>query len=401
MSKELREKRMRLNEEIKSLQKRATDEKREFTGDERTSFEKMMTDFDDMTRDINLLDSRATQERLMADEMPKPKEEKRVTMDDVEALGRLIQIKGGRQFSDAEMRAISEQTTVDAEGGYTIQSGFSNKLEVAMLPFGPMAQVATIWNTPKGNDIEWPTLNDTANSGAQIAEATTMDTGETEMVFANKTFKAWKQRAGILRISNELLQDSAFNIMQIVADALGERMARGNNTLFTTAAGTTTVSGIVTGASTSGASGVAATALTRANLVDLKFSVNSAYRQGPKSGYMVNDTTLAAIAKLGFGTADDRPLYQASAIAGEPDRLEGKPVWVNNDLADIGASAKSVLFGDFSKYIIRYAGPSRLVILKERFAEVDEVGVVLLKRIDGQLLDAGTKPVKYLLHAAT
>jgi HK97 family phage major capsid protein len=74
---------------------------------------------------------------------------------------------------------------------------------------------------------------------------------------------------------------------------------------------------------------------------------------------------------------------------------------VNQDMASIGASAKSVLFGDFQNYIIRYAGPDRFKVLTERYAETDQIALVLITRLDGQLIDAGTNPIKYLIHAAS
>jgi HK97 family phage major capsid protein len=83
--------------------------------------------------------------------------------------------------------------------------------------------------------------------------------------------------------------------------------------------------------------------------------------------------------------------------AGIPDRLLGYTYVVNQSMAStLAKAAKVVLFGDFSKYKIRDVAGIRLVRLDELFAQTDQVGFVAFLRTDGQLLDAGTNPVKHL-----
>jgi HK97 family phage major capsid protein len=75
-----------------------------------------------------------------------------------------------------------------------------------------------------------------------------------------------------------------------------------------------------------------------------------------------------------------------------------KKLWFNNDMAStLVAANKTVLFGDFSKYIVRRVRSIRLRRLVERYADTDQEGFVAFVRADGGLLDAGTHPVKYLI----
>jgi HK97 family phage major capsid protein len=62
---------------------------------------------------------------------------------------------------------------------------------------------------------------------------------------------------------------------------------------------------------------------------------------------------------------------------------------------------KIALFGDFQKYVIRQVANMRIVRLNERFGDTDEVGFVVFSRYDGDLLDAGTHPIKYMRASAT
>ena len=84
-----------------------------------------------------------------------------------------------------------------------------------------------------------------------------------------------------------------------------------------------------------------------------------------------------------------------------PDTILGYPVVINQDVAAMGVSAKSILFGDFSNYFVRDALDVRLVRLDERYADTLEVGFIAFQRTDGNLINAGTNPVKYYQNSAT
>jgi HK97 family phage major capsid protein len=115
---------------------------------------------------------------------------------------------------------------------------------------------------------------------------------------------------------------------------------------------------------------------------------------------MMNDATLKAIKKLNHGTADAAPIYQVSAIAGESPTIEGFKFFINQDMANIGKGARSMAFGDFSKFILRYVGAPRILRTNERFMELDQAGFVMFQEFDSEYMNAGTNPIKVLLHNA-
>jgi len=344
--------------------------------------------------------------------MPEPKkEDRKLTADEMifrtnDAWRKLI-LNGGAEKLTAEERSFlnpeqrtNAQSITDAKGGYTIPEGFSNALEIAKLQYGSVESVARIFPTLSGNDIPWPSTNDTGVVGYQINEAGNNETSAEDVTFAQAlTLKAYKWTSGFVRVSAEILQDSYFNMEALLVELFAMRMGRGLNAAYTTGAGTTTIEGVVIGATDAALTGVDAAALTRANLIDLEHSVDPAYRMN--GTFMFNDSTLAYLKKLDVGSADGRPLWQAGMTAGAPDTIDGKPYVINQQMADIGASAKSVLFGDFKNYVIRKVAGDRIVIARELFAGTDQIGLMLLQRRDGQVLDAGTHPLKYLVHAAT
>ena len=65
------------------------------------------------------------------------------------------------------------------------------------------------------------------------------------------------------------------------------------------------------------------------------------------------------------------------------------------------ANARSVAFGDFSKYLIREVLGPQVVRLNERFADALQVAFIGYQRADGRLVDAGTNPIRLLQNSAS
>lgn len=291
-----------------------------------------------------------------------------------------------------EQRAMSLTTT---EGGYTVAEDFSGALEVSLLAFGGMRQVATVRRTSTGADLPWPTMNDVSNTGAILNENTSIGSS-VDPTFGVVVFKAWKYSSKPILISNELLTDSAFDLAAEIGGALGTRIGRIQNAHFTTGGGSTLPKGAVV-ASGEGKEAASQTAITADELIDLAHSVDPAYRTGAR--FMMHDTILAYVRKLKFSIGADQIGYvwQGSFQNGVPDRILGYPYTINQSMSSaLTIGEKVVLFGDFSKYVIRDVADVRLVRLDERYADLDQVGFVAFLRSDGNLLDAGTDPLKHL-----
>jgi HK97 family phage major capsid protein len=117
-----------------------------------------------------------------------------------------------------------------------------------------------------------------------------------------------------------LLQDNAYNIEQEVRNAFAPRFGRILNQECTTGDGSGDPNGIVT-ASTLGKTTASATAFTYLEILDLKHSIDPAYRNSPQFGFMFNDAVLLAIKKL--VDSQNRPLWMPSYVAGQPDLIDG------------------------------------------------------------------------------
>ena len=290
---------------------------------------------------------------------------------------------------------MAQGVGTDGAGGFTVPDdiSFMGMLREALLSFGGMRSVANVISTATGADLPIPQNNDTANKGEIIAESGAQN--EQDLVFTQTVLQAYKYSSKLVKVSVELMQDSAINIAAILANAMGIRIARILNEHFTTGTGSGQPNGAVT-ASAAGKVGASATAVTYAELVDLIHSVDPAYRaQG--AVLMFNDNTLRDLRKLVDG--DSRPLWQAGVTAGEPATFLGFPYVINQDMATMASDAKSILFGAMQNYWIRDVLGIAVVRLNELYAANGQVGFFAFSRHDGDLINAGTNPVKHFQNA--
>lgn len=286
----------------------------------------------------------------------------------------------------------------DSAGGFTVPTTLANFIVSTMKDWGPMYDpgITTELVTSSGNAFDIPTNDDTGNTAALKTEGTDLtDDDSGDLAFGEKNLNAFVYATPWLKISFELLQDSAFNLEAFIGAKLGERLGRIANQRLTIGTGSSQPNGIVTAASI-GKTAAAAAAIAADELIDLQHSVNAAYRRSPRCGWMFADTTLASIRKLKDGQGNY--LWQMGDVrVGAPDLILGKQYFVNDDVAAMAANARTVVFGDMGAYIVRKVGSPLIGTVRERFWP--KVGMAGLVRFDGELTD--TAAVKVLRQAAS
>jgi HK97 family phage major capsid protein len=303
-------------------------------------------------------------------------------------------IREYQRASPEQRAALTGAQSTTTTGGYAVSDEMMRSLEVALLAFGGVRSVATVLRTATGGPLPIPTTNDTANKGEIIAENITSN--ELEMTFGQLVLDAYKYSSKYVLASVEFLQDASINVPAFLGSALANRIGRITNDHFTTGTGSGQPKGVVVGA----ASGVTSVAdpPTYDNFVDLVHSIDPEYRGNGR--FMMADATLKTIKKIKVlqysGDTTGVPLWQPSLVGGQQDTILGYPFVINQSMASPGSSAKKILFGDFSKYIVRDVKDFYLLRLDERFAELGQVAFLAFSRHDGDILDAGTNPIKYM-----
>ena len=389
--KTLQEQRGEALAEIQRLRDVITTEDRDFSADERTAWEASNSHYDQISDRIAII------ERTRTLEADKPVVDVPAKADAPDYRSMLmssreidIPLQRSAPRTVAEARAMS--TTTDSEGGYLVPTDLGAAVEVALLEFGGVREVATVIRTENGAQIDLPTVDDSGNTGSIEGENDGLAT--TDVTFGVKSLNAYKVSSDLVKIPFELLQDSAFDLASLLGRLLGERIARNSSALYTTGTGSSQPKGVVT-ASAAGVTAAGVAAITSDELIDLYHSVGRAYRRN--GTWMMADSTAKYVRKL--KDAENQYLWQPGLSMGLPDTLFGAPVITNDDMAALATGNKTVLFGDFSRYYIRDVGAVRLIRLNERFADNDQIAWVAILRTDGELADAGTNPVKHLVQA--
>ena len=288
-------------------------------------------------------------------------------------------------IASVEARA---QTLTAAAGGYTVPTDLATQIDKTMKAWGPMYDeaITTVITTSSGNPLDFPTTDDTGVAVAQHTEATAMtDDGSADATFGKMTLNAYAYDTKWVKVSMELLQDSAVNIEAFLGELLGERLARRVNVELTTGDGTGDPTGIVV-ASSAGKTAASTTAFTADEIVDLLHSIDPAYRGSPKARFMFHDTVLAAIRKLKDGQGNY--LWQMGDVrTGAPGTLLGQNYSVNQAMSSAFTTGqKLILFGDFSKYYVRKVGAPVIGARREYYWP--DIGLAGVVRLDGKLIQS-------------
>lgn len=287
-------------------------------------------------------------------------------------------------------------TTTPAEGGYTVPAEIAAIVIEAMKEYGGMRSLAHTITTDGGNALSYPGSDGTAEVGEIVAENAAATSGD--ITFTTVAVNPFKYSSKKIALPIELVMDSGIDIVAFVLRRLATRLGRITNQHYTVGTGSGQPRGVMA-ATTAGKTGTTGQTLTVIydDLVDLKHSVNRAYRRN--GSWMMHDNSVAVVSKLKETTG--RPIWEPAITLGKPDILLGHPVVTNDDMAVMAANAKSIAFGDFSAYIIRDVNGS--VLLRRfddsAFALNGQVGFCGWMRTGGNLVDA--LAVKHYANSAT
>lgn len=317
-----------------------------------------------------------------------------------------LQAMRGRQTGDIAQAMATPQaamsTTTPAEGGYTVATEYYRQLTEAMKLTGGIRQAARIMQTGTGATMNFPTADATAEVGEIVGQNAAVTAGDT--TFGNISLDVYKYSSKKIALPFELLQDSMFDLEAYIQALLAVRIGRITSQHFTTGTGTSQPRGLITAASTgkTGTTGQTATVIYD-DLVDLEHSVDPAYRVRPGVGFMMHDQSLKVVRKL--KDTQGRPIfvpgYEQGNPGGAPDRLLGRPIYINQDMAQMAANAKSIAFGDFSSYVIREVMDLTLFRMADSgFLLNGQIGFVAFNRQGGNLIDVGGA-VKLYVNSAT
>uniref|UniRef100_A0A3B0MG04 Phage capsid-like C-terminal domain-containing protein n=1 Tax=Arsenophonus endosymbiont of Trialeurodes vaporariorum TaxID=235567 RepID=A0A3B0MG04_9GAMM len=290
-----------------------------------------------------------------------------------------------------ELRA--QGATPDDKGGYTVPKVMLNKIVDTMKAYGGIASVAQILMTSDGQTINWSTSDGTAEEGEFLAENTAASAGE--VTFGTASLGAKKLSSKIIKVSNELLQDSGVDIEGYLAARIAQRLGLGEAKYLVQDSGAGNPlkpKGLE--ASITGTKNTAAVdKFTWQELLTLKHSIDPAYRNGGTFRFVFNDNTLKMLSEM--EDAQKRPLWLPEIVGVAPATVLNIPYVIDPAIADIGKGKKFIYCGDFNRFIVRRVSYMTLKRLVERYAEYDQTAFVAFHRFDCVLED--TAAIKALV----
>ncbi|ACQ68065.1 phage capsid protein [Candidatus Hamiltonella defensa 5AT (Acyrthosiphon pisum)] len=230
---ELQQKRQTIATDMRALNEKIGDNA--WTDEQRTEWNKAKTSLQSLDEQIAreeelrqldqaIVDERADEQRKSLDKSNPEHEGERRTA----AFEKFLRCGLG-EMSSEERQALRELraqgTTPDDKGGYTVPKVMLNKIVDSMKAYGGIASVAQILMTSDGQPITWSTSDGTAEEGELLAENTAVSEGD--VTFGTASLGAKKLSSKMIKVSNELLQDSGVDIEGYLAARIAQRLGRG------------------------------------------------------------------------------------------------------------------------------------------------------------------------------
>lgn len=370
------------------------------SAEDQNEYDAVMVDFDKIGGEIERMERHNEAETLVTENRgsdghkPDPeKKEDRGKKDNPEfrsAFEKYLRF-GKDSMTREELNALQTRamsSTTGSAGGYLVPDEFANKIIEKLANVSVMRKLATIIQTR--GDYKIPIAN---GKGSVFWTGESAALTESDPDFDQKTLDAYKLTY-LVRVPEELAHDESFDLFGYLARCYADLAGEAQESKFFQGSGTSEITGAITGAS-AGVTAAATSAITMDELLSLKYALKPQYWAG--ASWIFNPATAGAVRKL--KDSNGRYLWQPSLQVGQPDNFDGKPVYVTAGMPDMAASSVPVLFGDFSYYWITERGGRVFQTLKERYADVGQIGFRGYERVDGALTLSET--VKKITMAAT
>ncbi len=354
------------------------DAEKGLTSDQETQWQTMNDELNALDKHIEQLEKMAAIEARL-NEIPNPAQRPEPSNNTPEnPLAMADYVGGFEQYVRGGINTDIQATLTvgtDSEGGFIVPETWTTQLIDTLADNVVMRQLSTVMSTSNTNNL--PLVSDYGAAGW-------LDEGaaypESDIAFGVGMLEAWKL-GRIMKVSEELLQDSGVNLESEIARIFGITFGTAEEAAFITGNGTKKPTGITVSAKV-GKIAASPNAFTYDEIIDLVHSVRAVYRQG--ASFLAKDSTVAMLRKL--KSTDGIPLWQPSLQAGVADSFLGYRVHTSEAMPAVAPDNKSIAFGDFKQYRIADRGGIAMQRLNEKYADTGHVGFRMRKRTDGKLL---------------
>ena len=381
---ELRNQRARIWEQAKAFLDSHRDKNGILSAEDTETYERMEQDIVNLGKEIDRQDRLDAFER----ELKAPTSEPLTSKPD----GAKMEMKTGRASDEYKknfwnalrskypLPSVTNalQVGTDSEGGYLVPDEFERTLIEALEEENIFRRIATVIHSNSG-DRKIPVVASKGTAGWIDEEGLYPESDDS---FGQLSLGAYKLGT-MIKISEELLNDSAFDMEGYITREFARRIGTKEEEAFFKGDGTGKPLGLL--ADTGGADiGVTTTgaSITADDVIDLYYSLRVPYRK--KAKWIMNDSTVSALRKL--KDQNGQYLWQPSLVAGTPNTILGCEVISSPFMPSIAAGEKAIAFGDYSYYWIADRQGRTFKRLNELFATTGQMGFLGAQRVDGKLI---------------
>ena len=381
---EMRQKRGELWDRAKAFLNEHADENGMMSAEDTATYERMEQELDSFGAAI---DRQERAERLER-ELNVPTSEMLTSRPEKNAPGK--QGRASDEYRDAFWRMVRDRSAsytvynalqigTDSEGGYLCPDEYERTLIQALEEENKLRSLCKVIRTSSG-DRKIPLVASHGTASWVDEEGVIPESDDS---FGQITLGAHKV-ASIIKVSDELLQDSVFDVESYIATEFARRVGDAEEAAFIVGDGAGKPIGMLheTNGAATGVTAASATAITADELIDLVYSLKAPYRK--RAIFLFNDQTIKAIRKLKDGNGQF--LWQPGLQQGQPNTLLGYSYETSTHMPLIGAGAKPILFGDLSSYWIADREGRSIKRLNELYATTGQVGFRVTQRLDGRLV---------------
>lgn len=380
----LREKRAKLWNDTKAFLDSHRDGDGMVSAEDNATYEKMEADVVALGKEIERLERQAAIDRELDQPTASPLVSAPIARTPEQKAGRASveykkafwnQMRGRSSYEIRNALQVGELS----EGGYTVPDEFDKQLIEGLEDENIMRGLVHIIRTGSG-EHKIPIVA-SHGTGSWVEEEQQIP--ESDDAFSQVTLTAHKF-ATMIRISRELLNDSAFDLAAYISHEFVRRAGAAEEQAILTGDGSHKPIGLLhdTLGAQVGVTTASATAITADELIDMQHSLKSGYRR--KAVWIMNDATISAIRKLKDGQG--QYIWQPGIKEGAPDMLFNQRVLMSNYMPLIATGNKVILYGDFSDYWLAEREGRTLERLNELYAVTDQVGFKMTERLDGRLI---------------
>lgn len=345
------------------------------TGEEERAFNETETArFNEIEAEIRAIDTtiKAQEARERMERRQAPVDERREAAEERAftdyILGRTMELRAGEQNMTMGNNAAIIPTTI------------ANRIIKAVRDRCPILAGATVYNV-KGT-LKVPVWGK-ANSTHDITVG--YQTEFTEITADSGAFTSVDlggYLAGALTLIGRSVENNgAFNVTDFIINQMAEEIAVWIEGQLLVGTGSSAATGATT--TTNSLTAAASAAVTADELIQLQAKVKQAY-QG-NACWTMHPDTFAAIKQLKDG--NNRYLLQDDVTAAFPYRLLGKPVYLSDNMPTMAASAKAILYGEYSGLSVNFRENISIQVLREHYATQHAIGVVSWFEFDSKVTD--------------